>query len=95
MDNYWVNEQLPKLLKLINCSHLEVEIDFNVPSYLVVWKLWGEHDQIGQVEARFGSPYSDEPDGFAVYVEGHNWTDYCPTIEECAKQHFELKHMEF
>lgn len=90
MDIYWINQQLPKLLQLINCSHLEIAISEPHP-YRVIWKLWGEYDQVGQVEARFGSPYSDEPDGFAVYVEGSTWTDYCSTIEECAKQHEERK----
>lgn len=86
-----INQQLTALLSLINCSHLEVEVMDNLPPYKTIWKLWGEHDQVGQVEARFGSPYGDEPDGFAVYVEGSTWTDYCPTIEECAKQHEERK----
>lgn len=86
-----INQQLTALLSLINCSTLEVEVMNNLPQYRTIWKLWGEHNQVGQVEARFGSPYSDEPDGFAVYVEGHNWTEYLPTIEECAKQHEERK----
>ena len=81
-----VEEQLTKLLELVNCSELETVVDKNTREGVTVWKLFGKSGQCGQAEARFGSEY---PDGYAFYLEGYNWTDYCPTVEQCAAQHKE------
>lgn len=89
MKKHQINEQLSKLLKLTNCSNLEVTVDNNTRDCMTAWKLWGKGGQIAQAEARFGSEYSDQPDGFAFYLEGYNWTDYCPTVQDCASQHKE------
>jgi len=89
MYKYQVEEQLTKLLELVNCSNLEKEVDKNVSTGMTVWKLFGKSGQCGQAEARFGSEYPDQPDGYAFYLEGYNWTDYCPTVEQCAAQHKE------
>ena len=86
-----IESQLSQLQKMIGCDEMKVRVVNNLPSYRTIWQLQGENSQ-GQLEARFGSQYTDEPDGFAAYVEGHSWTDYLPTIEECAKQLENRKH---
>jgi hypothetical protein len=87
-----IEVQLTKLQKLIGCEGMNVVVDHNLPSYRTSWKLWDEDSALGQLDARFGSPYSDEADGFAAYFQGYNCTDYLPTVEECAKQHKERRY---
>lgn len=91
MYKYQIDAKLSQLLELANCSHLDVMVDKNVRPCMTVWKLWGQSEQVGQVQYREGSEYADQPDGFAFYLEGYNWTDYCPTVEQCATQHQERK----
>lgn len=88
-----IESQLRQLQQMIGCDGIDVRVVGHLPAYRTIWQLQGKHSQ-GQMEARFGSRYSDEPDGFACYVEGHNWTDYLPTIEECAQQHKERKRID-
>ena len=92
MTNQQIEQQLSTLQSMIGCENLDVVEDINVRPCMVVWKLWGGTEQLGQLEARFGSEYADEPDGFAAYFEGFNWTDYCSTVEQCAAQHFDRQY---
>lgn len=87
-----INSQLSQLQKLVGCDDMDVRVVDNLPHYRTIWQLHGKNSTQGQLEARFGSEYADEPDGFAAYVEGYNWTDYLSTIEECAKQLKDRKH---
>lgn len=85
-----IEAQLSQLQQMIGCDGMDVRVVGNLPPYRTIWQLRNKWVQ-GQVEARFGSQYSDEPDGFACYLEGYGWTDYLPTVEECAQQHEDRK----
>lgn len=91
LKQHEINSQLSQLQEMIGCNGMDVSVVDNLPSYRTIWQLRDSYTQ-GQIEARFGSQYADEPDGFAACVEGHNWTEYLPTVEECAKQLEERKH---
>lgn len=90
-NQHEIESQLSRLQKMIGCNEMDVRVVDNLPSYRTIWQLRNSSVQ-GQIEARFGSQYSDEPDGFACYVEGYSWTDYVPTVEECVQQHKDRKH---
>lgn len=87
-----IESQLSRLKQEIGCDDMDVRVVGNLPHYRTIWQLQGKNSTQGQIEARFGSQYSDEPDGFACYVEGHSWTDYVSTVEECVQQHKDRKY---
>ncbi len=84
MNTMKIDRQLQKLVNMIDPS-LDV-VEDNVLPCTTVWKLWNGVGQVGQLEARFGSIYADEPDGFAAYIEGRGWTKFHLTVEECAAE---------
>lgn len=88
-------KNLLRLQELIGCSSFDtVEVKNNVliPSR-TTWTIFqSDGHSIGSIEARFGGEYPDEPDGYVAWLEGHNPTDYCKTVEECAEQLKERKY---
>ncbi len=77
-------QQLILLARKMGFTEHEMVDVSNLGDPRIAYHLWNwETSQtVGMIEGRFNSPYKDQPDGYAAYKEGYNWTDYCPSIDE-------------
>lgn len=84
MYKYEIEENLRALLELAGLQHLESE-KRTPKEGLTELLLFGRRGQCGLVQYVEGK-------GYALYVEGYNWTEYLETPELCVAQHKERKH---
>jgi hypothetical protein len=79
-----VEENLHKVLELAGLQHLETE-KRNPKEGLTELMLFGKRGQCGLAQYVEGK-------GYALYLEGYNWTEYLETPLACVAQHKERKH---
>jgi hypothetical protein len=78
-------QELHRLAEMICPNSIKEEVSGLGDCRLALQLRYPNEQAIAQVEAWFGNPYGDEPNGYSAYHEwGWEWTSAMETVEEVA-----------